>query len=513
MSAIPFVPEPFTRTLPFDQRSNLSGHDPVTVLEAASTVLKDVEERRYQQLGARLLAGDQLRLVEWLYKMQTEGTQVAPVPVHPLAVLAATTVALAHSCTPGRQDRDDLAAELVRVGVQYNALVVDPPIDNDPRAVVAAVARSSLWSSVENEDWVIWTADLVHALDSVPMAASHLAQFETATGLSLLEWTYSTLGERATRQRHEARSWGGVGEMDPDLLRAWRAMFESTVDAVVDNARQAVTLGPLSFVNNPFDLRWLATRPVVAAEGGARRISLWLGALNRALLPSSVAQVLSDSTGSMFDDVAAAFGRAAEHVINPALAGSHRSAGEDHIPEKDIPKRISKCDYLIEGPTALLGIEFTMITPTRPLSAGDLDHLDKFVTRLTTKVEQPYKAFQWRDPSRTKRWLPLVVLVSPSVSDAMVNEWVHARLVESGHAVGDKSELMTCYAPEFLDLIQYCNDNNRSVLDAVLEWRDGSDLGTMLDFWLSDRGGFRASGKARMRPSLDDVEAVLKRAP
>jgi hypothetical protein len=174
-----------------------------------------------------------------------------------------------------------------------------------------------------------------------------------------------------------------------------------------------------------------------------------------------------------------------------------------------MPASISKCDYVIEQEDLLIGIDFTLLSPTRALSTGATEAVDNLIGRVAKKFSQVYSSFRWLDPHATKRWLPLVVFASPTVVDPLLNERVHETLVQTGAAPDTGSELMTCGAPEFLDLLELSRQSGRPVVDLVLEWRDGPSRGALLDWWLSDRSAFRLSGKQRIGLLTDRAQEVL----
>ena len=98
----------------------LVGHDATTLLEAASTILDDVENDRFDALLTRLSVADQTTLRTWMGRARAEGAQIAGTPVHPLAVLAATTLALGQAVDWPRSDliRDDLSRRLLEAALR-----------------------------------------------------------------------------------------------------------------------------------------------------------------------------------------------------------------------------------------------------------------------------------------------------------------------------------------------------------------------------------------------------------
>lgn len=496
---------------PRRRASLLRGHDATTVLEAASTVLADIENGRFDAVVTRLPASDRTVLERWRREMSSEGSNTAPTPVHPLALLAATTLALGQSRSAQRSDeaRNELARRLAAVGLRFNADVLEGR--NDTRhGAMAYMSRSALWRAVEQEDWMIWSCDLVQEVSTMPEACALLEQFERAADLTLEEWWLRGVGERATRARHGARSWGRA-EVDPRIDDAWARLSVAPLDEAVAAARSAlvrVRRSKLPEVADPFNLHWLATRPVVETPDG-RRFQLWLGANSRTLLPAGIAQTLADVTSKRYDKAAELLGRAAERVLAGYLDRTPPAPDENRLRESDMPASISKCDYVIERPDLLVGIDFTLLSPTRALSAGVTEGIEKFIDRVADKFAQVYSSFQWLDGGYSKRWLPLVVFASPTVVDPLLNERVHERLIQSGRGPDRDSEVMTCGAPEFLDLLEFSRQSGRAVSDLVLEWRDGPSCGAMLDWWLSDRGALHLSGKKRVGTIGERAEAVL----
>jgi hypothetical protein len=490
----------------------LAAYDATTILEAASTVLADIESDRFDVIAARLPARDRHTIVQWRQRTNADGLKAAPTPVHPLALLAATTLALGQSRPGARSDaiRDEVAARLTEVGLRFNTDIVEGP-DRGPDSALALSSRSALWRVIEQEDWMIWSGDLVDSFAVAPEAKPVVDAFRQQAGLSIEEWWYRGLGERATRAAHGARSWGGA-EVDSRVDAAWRALSITKLDEAVTVAREALTRArrtdPVE-VSDPFDLGWLATRPVVETLDG-RRFQLWLGANNRSLLPAAIAQTVADVTHTRYDAVAELLGHAAERLLNVELDALPSIAGELRFAESTMPATRSKCDYLYDIEHTLVGIEFTMITPTRALTAGSTDAVERLITRIAAKVAQIYSSFDWRDPEHGKRWLPLVVFASPTVVDPLLNERVHERLIADGVvAPNAASEVMTCHAPELLDLVEHGRSTGRSVAALVQEWRDGPRRGSLLDWWLSDHGALRGSGRKRIRRIGERAEALL----
>ena len=490
----------------------LRGLDPVTTLEAASTVLADIENNRYDAVLHRLLPREQRSVEQWRVQMKNEGTPVAPTPVVPLAVLAATTLALGQAAPEARTDsiREQIANRLVRAALRFNDAILGTSLRMNDDEVLAFMCRSALWRDVENEDWMIWSGELVTELSKDVRCASVLASFRSSAGITVEEWWYRGFGEGATRAVHGARSWGPTTGVSRRIEAGWTdlattPLAEAVSAAAASLVRRGSTSPPL--VGNPFDLTWLTTRPVVATPDG-RRFQLWLGANNRSLLPAGLAQVIADTSAVRYDTVAAFIGGAAERRLTAAVTVV---PGTDlRIPEKMMPSSGPRCDYLIETDTTLVGIEFTIITPTRNLTAGNHQAIADLVKRLAKKVTQIYRTFQRHDAAHAKRWLPLAVLASPSIVDPLLNERVHRVLVESNVIGGSTpSELMTCHTPEFLDLLQYVTDTESTIVQAITAWRDSTLRGTALDWWLSDRGALRCSGRARIGTIANRARVVL----
>lgn len=489
----------------------LVGHDATTLLEAASTVLDDVENDRFDAVAVRLSVNDQRTLRTWMAGAHAEGAEVAGTPVHPLSVLAATTLALGQAGDGPRSDevRDDLSRRLVEVALRFNADVLEGPSRGDD-AIAAYVARSALWRAVEQEDWMVWSGDLVAAVMSMPQAQVVLNRFEAANGLTVEEWWLRGLGERATRRMHGARSWGGAA-VDPRIDAAWRRLAIAPLDETIVEARAALAWARRGWpqVADPFDLHWLATRPVVETPDG-RRFHLWLGSITRSLLPAAIAQTVADTTSERYDKVAELLGRAAEQLLTEAIDAVPNLDSDPRIPESAMPTHLSKCDYLIEHGDVLFGVDFTLLSPTRDLARGTSGAVEKLTARVAQKFGQVYSSLRWRDPDHTKRWLPMVVFVSPTViNDPLLNERVHRRLIDDGHAPTGASELMTSVAPEFLDLLHHAQAGGRCPIELIVDWRDGRQAGTMLDWWLADHGALGESGKARISRISDRAAEVL----
>ena len=479
----------------------LVGHDAVTVLEAASTVLDDIEKERFDAVAARLPLNDQRTLQSWIRRAQVDEAKVAPTPIHALALLAATTLALGQAGPGPRSDevRVELARRLTEVGLRFNGDVLEGPSSGDD-AIAGYMSRSALWRAVEQEDWMFWSGDLVTALTTMQEAQDILTRFHAATGLTVEEWWLRGLGERATRQAHGARSWGGAN-VDQRIDGAWRQLAIAPLNQAVTRARAALTQprrGGWPEVADPFDLHWLATRPVVETADG-RRFHLWLGSITRSLLPAAIAQTIADTLGERYDNVAELLGRAAERLLTTAIDAVPNVDGDSRVPESAMPADISKCDYLIEHGDELFGVDFTLVSPTRDLTRGTTGAVEQLIGRVAAKFAQVYSSLRWRDPNNTKRWLPMVVFASPTViNDPLLNERIHKRLVADGHAPAGLSELMTCGAPEFLDLLHHVQTQGRCPVELILDWRDGPQAGTMLDWWLADHNALRGSGKARI---------------
>lgn len=491
--------------------SLLAGHDATTVLEAASTVLADIENKRFDAVAGRLPVNDRRVLERWHRQVNSGATNAAPTPVHPLALLAATTLALGQAGSAARSDdaRDELSRRLTAVGLRFNTDVLGGP-NTTAAGTLAYMSRSSLWRAVEQEDWMRWSFDLVQKVSTMSEASALLDRFEDVAGLTLEEWWFRGAGERATRAVHGARSWGGA-DVERRIDDAWARLAVAPLADAVAAARSALVRPRSSkppVVADPFDLHWFATRPVIETPNG-RRFQLWLGANNRTLLPAAIAQTLADTTGKRYENAAELLGRAAERLLTACLDSTPPGPGERRLIEADMPAWISKCDYVIERTVLLVGIDFTVLSPTRALSTGATEAVDELIGRVAGKFCQVYSSFRWLDPQATKRWLPLVVFASPTVVDPLLNERVHETLVQTGVAPDTGSELMTCGAPEFLDLLELSRQSGRPVVDLVLEWRDGPSRGALLDWWLSDRAAFGLWGKQRIGLLTERAEAVL----
>ncbi len=495
------------------QADLLAGHDPVVVLEASSTVLACIEARDRRALTARLPRADQVSLDRWYREQRT--MRSAPVPLAPLAALAATTLALGQSAPAERTDarREAVAGAITQVGLRLNEDVFVG--GRDPAESLDLMARTALWRAVEQEDWLIWSGELLAALADDPKANEVTGKFLDETGLTIREWFARGLGERATRARHGAGSWKNTDQVDPALETAWMSAVTTPVKDAETAARQSLARAgsrePFVVVN-PFDLSWLASKPLVLTEDG-RRFLLWIGALNRCLLPAGIAQTLADRTGVRFNTVSERLGRAGEQLLTARVQAMPEFDAERRTPEAAIPEGQSTCDYLIERDEVLVGVEFTIASPSRALGEGGHEAVTKLVDRFADKIAQAYAVFEWADPLRRKRWLPVLVLESPTVVDPLLNEEVHQRLVERGILdPGQASELMTCHVTDLLDLVQHCIDQGISLAQGVVAWRDSDLRGTALDWWVHDHGATRASGRLRIDAAFADVEATLTRS-
>lgn len=495
-------------------RQLLAGHDATTVLEAASTVLGDIEGQRHSSLLERFDPADLRVLASWRSRLRP-GVRAAPSPVHPIAVLAATTIALAESAPAPRTDaaREELARRICTVALRLNGAIVEP-VSTAEDEVITFAARAMLWRATDGDEWQVWSALIIEDLLSRSECAEPLTAFEAATGLTIDEWFLRGAGERATRVVHGARSWGGTDRVDPELEAAWRRMTTAPVEEAVVAAQASVLRrrGGVS-VMDPMDLSWLAKRPVVHTADG-RRFLLWLSTLNRILLPAGIAQVLADSTGIDYKNVAAMVGKSAENLLAAAIAATPSGGSAALIKESAMPPGSRKCDYLLEQDDALVGVEFTMMTPSKALSAGVGSAVDAFIRRLADKVEQAYRAFEWRDPPGCKRRVPVVVFASPTAVEPLVNERVHELLTTRGVVPPDApSELMTCHAPDFLDLATYATTTGVPLARLLLEWRNSEYKGVTLDWWLAKshrtaRGSFIRNN---IDAAFDQLEPVLTR--
>lgn len=358
---------------------------------------------------------------------------------------------------------------------------------------------------------MFWSGDLVTALMTRPQAQDVLKRFEAANGLTVEEWWLRGLGERATRRVHGARSWGGAA-VDPRIDAAWRRLVVAPLEEAIVEARAVLAQPRRGWpkVADPFDLHWLASRPVVEAPDG-RRFHLWLGSITRSLLPAAIAQTVADTTGERYDRVAELLGRAAEQLLTQAIDAVPNVDSDPRIPESAMPTHLSTCDYLIEHDDVLFGVDFTLLSPTRGLARGTSEAVERLTKRVAQKFAQVYSSLRWRDPNHTKRWLPMVVFASPTViNDPLVNERVQRRLIDDGHAPFGPSELMTAGAPEFLDLLHHAQALGCCPVELLVDWRDGPLAGAMLDWWLADRGALGGSGKSRITRIADRASEVLE---
>ena len=318
-------------------------------------------------------------------------------------------------------------------GVHWVALRLNQDITGDrgitpePADTLRALWRAAYWRSIESEEWVFWSADLVDQMLSTPALENHLKDFQASTGLSFEEWFYRNLGERASRVVRGAHATFDTEGVDEDLERAWREdsptapVTEIRNDAVEALYRRRRKDPPM--VRDPFDLRGLASRPFVATPDGGR-LSLWLGAITRLMLPSSLAQTLADETGAKYDDIAAPVGKAAEDLLRADIAALPAGTGERRLDESDFPDAASKCDFVLETIDTVIGIEFTLISPTRGVSQGGEAAQAELTAKLAEKVEQTIAACLHLDPKHEKRWLSLLVLHTPSVVEPLLNDKV-----------------------------------------------------------------------------------------
>lgn len=495
----------------------LRGFDSVTVLEAASEVLADIENKRFDAVLRRLPRGDQASINEWRAWIWSRGINVAATPVHPLALLAATTLALGQSVDGQRSDlvRTHVASRLVEVGLRFNGPVVGESTADDD--VLAAMSRASIWRAFDDHDWMLWSAEITRSLETSPIAAPMLHDFQSLNGLSLSEWFCRGLGERSTRAVHGAKSWGlTVDQVDPRIESAWTDLTSIKVGDAAARAKAALTTDSHGHLHvaDPFNLHFLSTKHLVQTPD-ARRFHIWIGAQSRLLLPAGIAQAVADTTPVKFDNAAEVLGRAAESLLIEELERVPAAVGEQRIPETKMPRSISKCDYLIDTGALLIGLEFTLKSPSRALVSGSTDAIRDLVGLVSGKLGQIYSTFEWRDKAQRKRRLPIVVFVSPTVVEALFNERVHE------HACADPenptphdsvSEVMTAGAPAFLDLLQWCVTSGTDLSTALLDWRDGVRKGVSLDFWLADRGAFRGSGKIRIDEITHWVTTTLASA-
>jgi len=359
---------------------------------------------------------------------------------------------------------------------------------------------------------MVWSGELMAGLTQLPAAEPVLQAFLEAADISVAEWWSRGLGERATRQVHGARSWGPPDTIEERIERGWSELTTAPLSQVVQVARDSLVQERRSRpwrVADPFDLLWMTTRPVVEVPDG-RRFQIWLGANNRSLLPSVAAQVVADTAGLRYDRVAALLGKVGESLLTSALDALPAVGSEVRVPESAMPTGTSRCDYLIKAQGLLLGLEFTLMTPTRALSAGDPAAVEKLVDRLAGKFRQVYRTFKREDPAHLKRWVPVVVLVSPSVVDPLLNSRVHRSLEAMAEIPADEDdELITCHAPDFLDLLEYVRRDSVPLSGAIVDWLDGPQRGTGLDWWLGDRAAHRSSMKIRIDEMTEWVESAL----
>lgn len=245
MAVLPTVGDPFQLISFKKVAQSLAGYDPLTMLEASSAVLHEIENERSAQVLSWLSPHDQRAWKRWQGdRLQRRRAPASATPLHPLAVLAAMNLAMSQSSPAGRSDEDrDLAAQaLCRAATQFNGAAVEGDGSGHEDGVLAAMAMSVLWRSMQDDAWSVWSAELVQHLAELPIAASALASFTQATGLSLLEWHSRTLGEHATRKVQGPGSWNRTEEVDPELEERWRMLIGVAPDAVVAASTDLVAL-------------------------------------------------------------------------------------------------------------------------------------------------------------------------------------------------------------------------------------------------------------------------------
>ncbi len=506
-----------------EQSRLLRGFDPTLILEAASTLLGEVENSEdsatfWEPTIWRLPLEDRKRLQAWVNRRPSEHAAIASSPLHALAVVATLKLALAQS-KPGKLTnarREELIARMARVALRLNDQVVHADLDDRgldeeemEQELWCILAGMSLWSTVEANDWTILSGELVQALASVKDAARGLAAFRERNGLTLDEWFSRCLAERATRQLHGPRSWGGADGIDRALEEAWESVATITPDEAVRRAQAEVERNDGRIVvRDVFDLGWLAERPFVRAADG-RRFAIWLTASNRYLVPSEVVRTLGRGADVSYDVVATWMGAAGHALLGDAIAATQNVVGEFRIPEDQIVTGGKKGDYVVGDGKNLLAIDFTLLSPTLRLAQGDGAGVEATVAKLACKFEQVYATLRWCDPAHAMNWLPLVVLLSPM--SMTLEELVHRRLVADGIAPGGPAEVMICHATDFLDLTHYAADRKISLARAVARWqRNGTSF---LDWWLHERGATRASSRDRSRAVVARCRETLMRAP
>ena len=336
-----------------------------------------------------------------------------------------------------------------------------------------------------------------------------LAEFKRQTGLTIEEWFYRSFGEVIARQIHGTGSLSHVTEVEPGLEECWQRLSVIGLTKLVEQSRGE---NPKSI--DPFNLKWLALRPVVRDTDGAC-FSIWVGAMLRQVFPAGLAQILADQTKTAYSDCASYVGRAAEARLNCWMEALPVEATESRISETSMnaPEGQRCCDYLIETDVCLVGVEFTMISPSLRLTQGDPDAVAKLEGRVLNKVKQIYATLRWHDPDKTKRWLPFIVLVSPSAVDPLTIQKVHDGFIETAGAdFPSDSELMTCHAVDFLDLLEAAKENCSSLSGLILDWRDGDFKGYGLDFWLASRRAHGSWLRNRGTAPIHRIGQILKRS-
>ena len=510
MAVVPVVSNPLPDISLKRQMELLSGLDPRAVLQAASMTLLKIEAKDTEAVY-RLMNRQDARLIrKWA---EEPGKQVAPQRVQPLALLTAMRLALANA-VDGKEvsvsdnDLPKIAELLLTVAVRWNGRIdVD---DKDPaEAARRSIAVAGLWREASDDRWCYWTADLLKELLVLEKAADLLAEFKRQTGLTVEEWFYRSFGEVIARQIHGTGSLSHVTDVEPGLEECWQRLCAIDMPEVVG---QSSGENPESI--DPFNLSWLALRPVVRDADGSC-FSIWVGAMIRQVFPAGLAQILADQTKTAYDECASHVGRAAEARLNYWMEALSAEAPESRISEASMnaPEGQACCDYLLETASCLVGVEFTIISPSLRLAKGDPDAVAKLEGRILDKVKQIYDTLRWRDPGNTKRWLPLIVLVSPSAVDPLTIQKVHDEFIETAGAdLPADSELMTCHAVDFLDLLEAAKENCSSLSSLILDWRDGVFNGYGLDFWLANREGWRRWLRNRGTEPLHEIGQILKRS-
>lgn len=489
----------------------LTGWNPALVLEAASLVIWDIEQHKWDSLTSRLPTVDRRGIAKWRNLVRREGTPLGPVPFHPLSVLQAATIALATSSEENTDTSDDsrnkLAGNLSLAAFHWTDDVIGSR-SSRPEDYAGAASRSWLWREIGDDSWLIWSQLIVNHIESD--WPDVVQQLRHSTGLTLDQWYHRTFGEWAGRYNREPGSYRDSIGVDPALEAAWRNLTTTSLRNAIEIARESLSVDRrgIPIVKDPFDLLWLAERPVIELPTGAR-FQLWRDALARVLTPGSVAEMLARETSFDIDRTGSEVGLATERALEPFFKTAS-SADEKWIREDRLHNKQTKCDLVIETDNELLGIEITATRPLRSTSAGDAEGLREQALRIANKAgRQIFNSFDQVDPARKKRRIPVLVYGTPMVADPNFNETVHRNFVESGLS-GPESEIMSFMAPSFADLALFSNSSGKGLGHLLVECRDDPDLsGGAPHIWLYKIGARGLATRHIIEAARSDPETTL----